>query len=1411
MQSQGQQPPVHHNSQQQTNTHPYPSSHAVNAPNNAYPHPSTSTFTSTTNSATMSTTNNYAAQRAEQAAKDHQQRLANEQSRLLSSAIQRVRDACNQMRHAMNKEDLVMTLDRACVMLGELGDPNHRSPHPTNNSKHHHGHGGSSGGGYGPGGEHSHADTFVTPLSPKNYYELHMVALEELPNLEEFFLSLAGVSDQEEEDPEDSQAAAATAAQGGSGMNMNITNHNGNPEGTSNQVVDGNLMQNNMSPYSNPNPIPPVYPPTIGENVPSQYNNLNNHDTHNSPHHFHAQQTMPPVPMNHPAAPFPNNQDQPPPPLYTVTQIYEAVRYCPRVVPRLYLQICAGSALIRSGEDTASHVMKTLIEDVKCVQCPIRGLFLRHYLLQAVRDKLPDEDPLLALAQQTQTQTQIQQQPHQQPSCSLEELNTTQDTITTMPQEEGEASSLSFRREMLEARAQEQYFESKQDSSHLQEQKQEENIQHEKNDKEEIDDFKGDDHDTKQKDAFQNNSAMINQLNDLLGDSNADDLLTFGGEEDGMEKVEDIPMSAGVEEEQPTSSIFTETLAQSAQGKNIHNAQGNTTETQIPSLIQDHNTIAPEPSTSSANPEVLGTESENMPTVDPQNLDHDVAYNNHLKGIVKDSYTFVLANFVEMNKLWVRMRHLPTDNKTILPPSGFQSNFRTHSPQFQKQARKNRERERNELRVLVGTNLVRLSELEGVTSSIYGNILLPRILEQVVACRDPLAQAYLMDCLVQVFPDEFHVQTLEVLLGVCPKLRDRVNIRTILHNIMSRLRKYHSDALLLNDEEDENNVKSSVIVDAISIIEDCIERVFEARGPNLTAREALRLHCALMEFSLDVFPEGGLDRVERSLGVCNQVLKRGVDNSSSGNIDYSSDGVTLDELGKLLSVPHEALGLDVLDSKHYAELLTYLPPEKRINVALTLLESMISEGRSVPDKDGLERVFAAISPLVNDDKNRLDKESKKKVEMLLTGLVHLFDHKDVDLAFEMLVISTKKFSTGGNEMIINLFPPLVFCALKLSERVFAVEYPLDLQLENKNIPDNNGKNLTQNSSKEVDASNNEVTTEQNVSDGEICQIKLSEDKESNDILSKEDDGAFGSGVSKQIIAELNNNVGDDIEKPLFEDLVETEEHDQLLTQENSHIMNVNCRKVFLYIQRTILMLKNSSPKDAYELCMQAAATSERFGLQLKDNNSKSLGDFDACAEFASITYEIVSQAFLVYESYYSVSNNSLLQQNAIVSAVNMLLNCGTLVKDEYNNLITKVTQYAARLVKKTAQCKMLLVCSHLFYCGHEDDKAGYQNPKRVLECLQRALKIADVCTTSSPGNAYLFVDILEKYIYFYERKNPVISDKFITGLVALVKEHMLNNQEMPSNAVSQFNQIIEYLQRKKNDTKSSDIFKSVKI
>lgn len=107
-----------------------------------------------------------------------------------------------------------------------------------------------------------------------------------------------------------------------------------------------------------------------------------------------------------------------------------------------------------------------------------------------------------------------------------------------------------------------------------------------------------------------------------------------------------------------------------------------------------------------------------------------------------------------------------------------------------------------QLRLLVGTNLVRLSQLDDASVEMYQDVILPGILEQTINCRDNISQEYLMECIIQVFPDNFHLSTLQRLLTACISLQPGVNVRAIVVSLIERLVQY------LRDEEGKAAAKN---------------------------------------------------------------------------------------------------------------------------------------------------------------------------------------------------------------------------------------------------------------------------------------------------------------------------------------------------------------------------------------------------------------------------------------------------------------------------------------------------------------------------------------------------------------------------------------------------------------------------
>ena len=64
--------------------------------------------------------------------------------------------------------------------------------------------------------------------------------------------------------------------------------------------------------------------------------------------------------------------------------------------------------------------------------------------------------------------------------------------------------------------------------------------------------------------------------------------------------------------------------------------------------------------------------------------------------------------------------------------------------------RERREKERQQLADLVGKNLTAVSQLDGLTFELYCDTVLPRVMEQIISCKDDIAQQYLMQALIQV-------------------------------------------------------------------------------------------------------------------------------------------------------------------------------------------------------------------------------------------------------------------------------------------------------------------------------------------------------------------------------------------------------------------------------------------------------------------------------------------------------------------------------------------------------------------------------------------------------------------------------------------------------------------------------------
>ena len=81
---------------------------------------------------------------------------------------------------------------------------------------------------------------------------------------------------------------------------------------------------------------------------------------------------------------------------------------------------------------------------------------------------------------------------------------------------------------------------------------------------------------------------------------------------------------------------------------------------------------------------------------------------------------------------------------------------------------------------------------------------------------------------------------------------------------------------------------------------------------------------------------------------------------------------------------------------------------------------------------------------------------------------------------------------------------------------------------------------------------------------------------------------------------------------------------------------------------------------------------------------------------------------------------------------------------------------------------------------------------------------------TSSANIILFVEILEYYVYYYEIENPVITDKFVSGLIALISEHFTSIGPGGSAAVEEartyYAEVLKGINKRKKEKDTADRF-----
>ncbi|KAI4316958.1 hypothetical protein L6164_024879 [Bauhinia variegata] len=330
-----------------------------------------------------------------------------------------------------------------------------------------------------------------------------------------------------------------------------------------------------------------------------------------------------------------------------------------------------------------------------------------------------------------------------------------------------------------------------------------------------------------------------------------------------------------------------------------------------------------------------------------------------------------------------------------------------------------REKERNELRHLVGKNLNVLSQMEGMDLEMYKDTVLPKVLEQV-------------------FPDEYHLQTLETLLGASPQLQPTVDIKTVLSQLMERLSNYAASSKFVLPEflQVEAFAKLSNAISRARRSKQRIKKespffvhtdnsfyqlqVIEAQV-DMPIVGAIGLHVSLLTFTLRVHPDR-LDYVDQVLGACVKKIP------GKPKLD---DNRATKPIVALLSAPLDKYNdvITALILSNYPLVMDRLNNETNKLMAMVIIQSIMKNNTciSTADKD-LSRIWMEQLWM------RLMKKISMRTKLCCSPYTHaskwgtrgnVKDHMHCEEAYH----------SGGPRRLPFTVPALIFSALRLVRRL----------------------------------------------------------------------------------------------------------------------------------------------------------------------------------------------------------------------------------------------------------------------------------------------------------------------------------------------------------------------------------------
>lgn len=685
-------------------------------------------------------------------------------------------------------------------------------------------------------------------------------------------------------------------------------------------------------------------------------------------------------------------------------------------------------------------------------------------------------------------------------------------------------------------------------------------------------------------------------------------------------------------------------------------------------------------------------------------------------GSLLDSVEFVLRNFTEMNRLWVRMKN--------------------NVPAHEEEAIK---KERLELRLLVGSNLATLGRLLSDDLPMYSEKVLPAIVEQIINCRDSIAQEYLADCVAQVFPDLFQLATLDAFLVMCASLVRGANLRTILTSVIDRLTRYAATSQAAAD-----HVRS---VEAFAIFHRHLPAVLDRQRHALELSDRLHIFQSLMRFVLKTEQDktGNVDAV-LALAVESSYLFVGqVDNENyeevngtfytprsahqttavgplnqNGVVNPNPSGQPLrqslsDEESRLvvqiLSMPLNtyqdiaiALRLD-----YFTVLQQLLSFEKQHMLAVRVLRSVREYIPCIDSVNQLERLFLYVRPLVIAAPSScdmvLDTTPADNAPAAIFNPATLSVHHAY-LSAEASLGTWNTANSAHHQSVTEVEPKSEPASLTNVECVG----PRQQELHDQAFQE----------SQELVA--------------RIVFLVYNDSIQATISLFEVIRSHLLRGDMKQRAITIPPLVLASLRLALRASELNSGELNTYLETSAASPTHYSPSAILMFAVGCVDELSKEHPVLALRLHLQIAVAASNTGPSAT----------------IDVVYDSISRAYLLFENQVNSSIDQFIGLELIVTTIAQIRS--SLVTDSYRALARRAVKHAQHLLTRSDQCLMLLICTNLYsHLTSGSDVAEVYNEEELnaVSCIDHAVHTADA-VASLGERFFLLVSVANRMIHLFE-------------------------------------------------------------